>query len=538
MSKYQQTASVSARPENSEELRRWATLGALTLAASAENWTTTGVSLILPDLSGSLSSSTDETSWALTVYTTAFAIAIALSNQLSLRLGNRRLLGSAAVLYTVAAVGCALSPTLGVFLVMRLLAGLSGGIFLVRAFVFFSQSYPAQDRGKPSIIFAITYFLIGRVIAPLVSGWLTDVESWRLLFVPVILLISAAGFLFFRFAKEHWTEEEQHRPIDVVGVLLLTASAAFLQIVFSRGETDGWLESPLLASLLLCGFTANVAFLAWQLAPINRWPLLQLDRLRDRAEAAAAVLGFCLGILLAGSLYVIPLFLRGIESHSALQTGELLSIVGLGALTVLCSFSFVSNVIQKFGSAPVLTLALVAEIISQLLFARVITPDTPDRYLWLPLALNGVFIALSVPTLGIVAFVKVSAAAASSARATYYGFRQLGASVGVTLASVLIDRRMSFHSSRLLDSFAARDVTVLGTAANVSSRTLSMLVRRQSSTLSYSDVFITMTLVAVCTLAFIPLLPQPSAPGSDADERTPPPAEDSRLSAGASGASI
>ena len=185
MSKYQQTASVSARPENSEELRRWATLGALTLAASAENWTTTGVSLILPDLSGSLSSSTDETSWALTVYATAFAIAIALSNQLSLRLGNRRLLGSAAVLYTVAAVGCALSPTLGMFLVMRLLAGLSGGIFLVRAFVFFSQSYPAQDRGKPSIIFAITYFFIGRVIAPLVSGWLTDVESWRLLFVGI-----------------------------------------------------------------------------------------------------------------------------------------------------------------------------------------------------------------------------------------------------------------------------------------------------------------------------------------------------------------
>lgn len=132
---------ASPQPGSIERFHRRATLAALTLAASAENWTTTSVSLVLPNLTGNLSASNDEASWALTVYTTAFAIAIALSNQLSLRLGNRRLLGGAAALYSMASVGCGLSQTFAVFLALRVLAGFSGGVFLVRAFVFLRRSF-------------------------------------------------------------------------------------------------------------------------------------------------------------------------------------------------------------------------------------------------------------------------------------------------------------------------------------------------------------------------------------------------------------
>ena len=186
---------------------------------------------------------------------------------------------------------------------------------------------------------------------------------------------------------------------------------------------------------------------------------------------------------------------------------------------------------MKLGGGTVLAMALLAEMCSQLLFAHYITPNTPDYYLWLPLALNGVFIALSVPTLGIVAFAAIGVSQASNARAMYYGSRQLGASVGVTFASLLINQRMSFHSSRLLDALASRDVSIIGAAGSLSEGTFAGAVHRQSAVLSYADVFYAMTVVALITILFIPLLPSAASQAARAENTTPFPSEGSSLHA-------
>jgi MFS family permease len=503
--------------------RRSATLLALTLACSAETWTTSGVSLTLTDLTGTLSASGDEASWTLTVYTTAFAIAVALSHRMALLMGNKWLLTSCSVLYVLASVGCALSTDLMAFLVFRGLAGFSGGVFLVRAFVFFSQQYDPATRSLPSVLFAISYFLLGRVVSPIVSGWVADHSTWRLLFGVEILLMSVAAWIFSRCTEDHWIPREISEPLDYVGIALLVTGAILLQTVFSRGEIDGWFESPFLIALLFGGLGANAIFAMWQLSPKNRYPLLRLAFLRNRSALAGAILGFAFGILLAGSLYVVPQYLRGIEGHSALQTGVLLSIGGGAAVMVLCSFQQVSVLIMKAGGGFVLVVALAVEIISQLLFLHYLTPETPDHDLWLPLALNGVFIALSVPTLGIVAFANIDSQDASNARAMYYGCRQFGASLGVTLATVLIDRRMSLHSARLLDSYAARNHSVVSVASNVGERALSAMVKRQSTVLSYADVFLVMSAVAATTLVLVPLLPRFNRPAGRVPGQERPP---------------
>lgn len=486
---------------------RAATVAALTLASAAETWTTSGVSLTLTDLTGTLSASSDEASWALTVYMSAFAVSVALSHRLSVRFGNRRYLGLCAALYALSSIGCALSPSLAMFLLFRAIAGFAGGVFLVRAFVFFTQQFEPSVRAKPLIGYAIVYFFLGRFLSPIVCGWLADIASWRLLFVLPAILMLIAAFLFFRYSADHWMEEDARKPLDYAGIVLLVLGAACLQTVLSRGEVDGWFDSPVLLAITLAGLGGNALFVLWQLSPRNQYPLLDLFVLRHSTARAAAVLGFLIGILLAGSLYVIPQYLRSIETHSALQTGVLLSIGGAAAVLVLCGFRPVVVLFAKIGGGSVLLFSLFVEIASQLLFAHYLTSDTPDRFLWLPLALNGVFIALSVPTLGIVAFAGIKNDQASNARAMYYGCRQFGASIGITCAAVLIDRRMSLHSSRLLDAFANRDGSILGTAAIMTDRALAGAVRRQSSVLSYADVFYAMTAVAVITLFFVPLLP-------------------------------
>ncbi len=495
-------------------ISRPGTLIALTLASAAETWTTSGVSLTLTDLTGTLSVSSDEASWALTVYMSAFAISVALSHRLSLTFGNRRFLSACALLYALSSVGCAFSTDLGMFLVFRALAGFAGGVFLVRSFVFFTQQYEPSARAKPLIGYAIAYFFVGRLLSPIVCGWFADVATWRDLFVFETILMLIASWLFDRYTADHWIAEDNQKSLDYTGIVLLVIGAVGLQTVLSRGETDDWFQSPMLLAFLVLGLAGNCLFVFWQLSRWNHNPLLDLALLTNPSPRAGAVLGFGLGILLAGSLYVVPQYLRNIGSHSASQTGLLLSIGGGAAVVVLCCFRTVISLLARLGGGTVIAFSLLVEIVSQLLFAHYLTPDTPDHYLWLPLALNGVFIALSVPTLGIVAFAEIKNDQASNARAMYYGCRQLGASIGVTCATVLIDRRMSLHSARLLDAFTNRDGSIFGRAANLTDEALAYSVRRQSSVLSYADVFYLMTVVAIITLFFVPLLPSvSSAPG-------------------------
>ena len=490
-----------------------ATLLAFTLAVGMEQWTGSGLSVTLTDLTGTLGSTADEASWAITVYSSAFAIAVALTHRLASYIGNRRLLTLACLMYTAASVGCAASSALTPFLICRVLQGFAGGFFLARTLVFVTHQYSRADRVGALRWFGAGFFVIGRLAAPTLAGWFADTYSWRLLFVVNVPVMLIAAWLFRSYAADHWREDAEETGLDYLSIVLLLIGVGCVQAALSRGETDDWFGSNRIVILAGVGISCNLLLVAWQISPQNRRPLLHMTQLKDRGLFSAAVLGVVLGMLLGGSLYVLPQYLRRVESHSALQTGLLLSISGISGVIMLLSVSKVVKAIGYFGGKAVLGFALFVEMIALAWLGHIVTGDTPDRKLWGPLLLNGIFIGISVPALALVAFTRVEEATASSARAIYYGARQLGASLGVTAVVVLIDRRATLHSSRLIESVFSRDLSVLGTTINAgNANRIAGLITRQSLILTFADVFYAMAALAALTLLFLPLLPSPVTP--------------------------
>jgi EmrB/QacA subfamily drug resistance transporter len=513
--------------ETTVQTMRWqrsATLLAFALATTAEYWTSGSVSLTLTDLGGTLSASNDEATWVLTIYTTAFAVAIALSHRLSVFFGNRKYLGACALLYAVASLGCAASPDLPWFLGFRAIQGFAGGIFLVRTFVFFTQRIELEHRASIALTFFIEVMIFGRLVPYIASGWVADNVSWRLQFAIPALLMLVAACLFLTFTAEHWRQADNTgEPVDLLGIALLVIGAAALQTALSRGEIDDWFGSLFIKTCFAIGVAGNALFVIWQLSPRNRSPLLDLRYMKERTVYAGGVIGFSLGLLLSGSLYVIPQYLRTVESHSALQTGALLSIGAIGAVLSLGALQHLQPLTKRVGSRPILTLGFLTAMVSELMFARLLTPDTPDYVLWIPLLLNGVFIALSVPTLGGAAFALVTEQETSSARAIFYGLRQFGTSVGVTIAAVLVDRRSALHSGRLLEGFFSRSLASISQTSELSGEGLKAfegVIRKQSLVLSFSDVFYVMAGIAALSLLTIPLLPIPKPRPSPAADET------------------
>jgi uncharacterized membrane-anchored protein YitT (DUF2179 family) len=414
----------------------------------------------------------------------------------------------ACLLYAAASIGCATSSTLLIFLLFRALQGFAGGVFLARTLVFVTHRYPRSERAGTLRLYGMGFFLIGRFASPILSGWFADNWSWRALFLVNVPLMLLAAWLFHKFTVKHWREDvEDYRP-DMLGIVLLLAGAASLQAVLSRGEIDDWFGSPRIVTFAAIGIACNLLFAAWQLAPANRQPLLHLHQLRDRGLFSAAVLGIVLGMLLGGSLYVLPQYLRRVESHSALQTGEMMCLTGITSIAVLGFTPLLAKAIGRFGGKFVMAFALFVQLVAMAWLGYIITGDTPDRDLWVPLLLNGVFVGIAVPTLALAAFARMDEQLMSSARAIYYGARQFGASLGVTAVVALIDRRATLHSSRLIEDVFSRNLSILGVTIDTNNaHRIAGLITKQSLVLTYADVFYSMAALAAAMLLFLPLLP-------------------------------
>src|SRR5512144_3061967 len=89
---------------------------------------TTVVNVSLPHIAGSLSSSIEETTWALTSYLAANAIILPITGWLANFVGRRRLLLISVAGFTAASVMCGLSTSLPILILWRVVQGMTGGV--------------------------------------------------------------------------------------------------------------------------------------------------------------------------------------------------------------------------------------------------------------------------------------------------------------------------------------------------------------------------------------------------------------------------
>src|SRR5262249_50281126 len=150
------------------------------------------VGVALPDIQGDLAASFDEASWVLTTYTTSFLIGLVLSNWMTDKIGYRRWMIGALVLFMCSSVGCGLSHTLAQMLVFRGFMGFAGGNFLTRAQTAINRSYDGKARQKAMFAMAFGVVVFARTSGAFVGGYLTEWYNWRYIFFLNVPLALAA----------------------------------------------------------------------------------------------------------------------------------------------------------------------------------------------------------------------------------------------------------------------------------------------------------------------------------------------------------
>jgi MFS transporter, DHA2 family, multidrug resistance protein len=306
------------------------------------------VNLVLPDMAGTLGLSQDEASWILTTYLSALLFGVPLSIWMARHVGYLRYVIASTAIFPVASVGCATTPDFATLLLWRAVQGFAGAGLTMwwRASVYMLMPLPERS-GSMMRISVVLY--MATAVGLIFCGYVTDNFGWRLIFLPNVLCAAAAIRLLVRYFPEvPRAADLRATAVDRLGILLLGIALVSLQIVFSRGEIDDWFGSARIQLLTWIGLIALVLFAGWQLSARNATPLLQLSLLANRNLQAAISLGLFAGIILSGSIYALPQFLRNVFPHplSATQAGRIMCVY---ALTAAAIRPLVSLSIARFG---------------------------------------------------------------------------------------------------------------------------------------------------------------------------------------------
>ena len=506
------------------KIERWMIVLGLGLAAAVELGTTIAINVILTDMKGNVAASQDEISWVVTVYGAAFLCVVPLSAWFARRLGTRNYLLLSLLLYGGGALGCFLSETLPALLVSRIVMGIGGGAFLVRAMTAITRLHAPNERGPALLVFALMVNS-SRAIMPVLFGVLTDNTRWNIAFLAIVPLTLMAAGLLYKVIPRRLEFEPDPPPIDLISTGLIVTGLTAFQVAMSRGEQDMWLESPLICSMLVVAIVSLVVFVWRDTRQENPNPVLNLRLLwREPSLASGTLLAVTFGVLLSASLFVLPQYLRGVQDYNATQTALFFCV---DAIAMYVGLAFGAKFAPKLSPQVVVLLGLSTFATANHLLTLHLTPDTPALNLYLIVVLHGVSLGMQVPAVSGILLGKSSPRYLAFDMAIYYHLRGVGSVLGVSAAAAILDIRESVHSSRLLDVAGRlnpdvqRLVTGLGhalharglpaTTANLGSYQIFQgLVVRQTLTLAYIDIFWCFQMLALSGIVLV-LVPWPNA---------------------------
>src|SRR6266849_5724049 len=290
-------------------------LGILGVVIGAGLVTLTGrmLSLGLADLKGHVGLSFDNGAWLDSAYNASLMFIGPFTVYLGGLLGPRRILLSAASIFTLACVFLPLIHSYSLLIVMVLLSGLTSGTFYPLTLTFALRNIPL--RYLPFTIALYATFVDGAVnIAPSLYGWYRDHLSWEWMFwnsaaiAPVLIVC-------IYFGIPAMPPRKKSGPVpSFVGFLYLSAGLALIFAALQQGQRLDWWRSGEFNAWFWSGSFFLLCALAQRLRAPNA--LVALPYLLKWNTILLGCLLFWFRFTLCTTIILVPqsLAIRGLEA--------------------------------------------------------------------------------------------------------------------------------------------------------------------------------------------------------------------------------
>ena len=422
----------------------WIVAISVMLATFMEVLDTTIASVALPYIAGSMAASNSEATWVLTTYLIANAVVLPASNWFGLRFGRKRFLITCVALFIVSSFLCGSAPSLSFLLMARVLQGAGGGALQPISQAVLLESFPPKKRGAAMAVFGFGV-VVAPVLGPTLGGWLTDAWSWRYAFyinIPIGLL---AILMISRFVHDPpYIRNAKPGPFDNLGFGLLCLWTGSLQIILDKGQEVDWFAATWLrwaTVLLVVTFVAFVVH-SWR----ARTPLVDLHVLkRNWNFGVSCVLIFLLGFVLYIQVSMLPLLYQEVLGYTALTAGIVVAPRGFGAMMGL---PIVGKLSQHVDNRWLLFTGFCIFTASSLLFSFINLQIGPTTLL-MAIIIAGFGMSFLFVPLGNMGTATLPNPEIGNATGIFNLLRNIGGSVGISMAQTELVRRACFHQTRL-----------------------------------------------------------------------------------------
>ena len=301
----------------------------------------TVVNVALPAIQHQLGADAAQAQWVIESYALFLASLLLVGGALGDRFGRRRIFLAGVVLFTAAALACALSRTIVQLIAARAVQGIGGALLVPGSLALISGAYPEKDRGRAIGTWSGASG-VAAAVGPVIGGFLIDHASWHWAFFINLPL----GALLFPLARMKVKEVRApgHHHLDIPGATLATAGLAGLVFALIEAPVRGW-TSPLVLGAAATGAIALVAFAVVESR--RAAPMLDFGLFRNRDFAGANLLTLALYAALGGGLYFLPLDLIQVQGYGATAAGA--ALLPFVVLLFLLS-PWAGTLVTRFGA--------------------------------------------------------------------------------------------------------------------------------------------------------------------------------------------
>ncbi len=504
----------------------WLVAIVVSMATFMEVLDTTVANVALPYIAGGLAVSVDEASWVVTTYLVANAIALTVSSFLARMFGRRPFYITCLTLFTLSSVLCGFAWNIESLLLFRILQGLAGGGMVPVSQSILADSFPPEKRGQAFSLFGVAV-VVAPVVGPTLGGWLSDNWGWEWCFLvnaPVGFAAVVLVFILLRGPK--MTQRHPGLRFDTIGFLLVATFLGALEVLLDRGQEDDWFGSNFIITFAVICALAFVAMIPWELT--RKEPVVDIRMIGTRQFGSCFLVMLAAGAVLLATTQFLPTLVQQDFGYTATLAGLVLSPGGLVAMVMM----FVVGRVSAFVPAKYLIASgLIIVALSMYGLTNVYGDLSFSYFMW-----SRMFIGLGLPLIFLpiltAAYDALPPGKTDQASAMMNAARNIGGSIGISLAVNVLADGQQIHQSRLAEHIVPSSIQYQETLRRVtdyftahgSSLTdaqqqafawIGQQVQLQASFLAYIDVFWTLMLVSAAAVP-LALILRSSTPGGPA----------------------
>jgi MFS transporter, DHA2 family, multidrug resistance protein len=422
--------------------RKWWALIAIAASVLVVGLDLTVLNLALPTIATDLHASAGDLQWISDAYSLVLAAAMLPAGLLGDRLGRKKVLLVALVLFGASSAACAYATSVGGLIAARAVLGVGAAAIFPLSLAVIPVLFAPEERQKAIALMASATF-ISFPIGPIVGGYLLDHFWWGSVFlinVPVVVVaLVAVAFLLPE-------SRSQQRPrVDVVGVLLSSAGLVGLTYGFIQAGQDGWTDTAALAAIF-SGAAVLGVFVAWE-----RWltrragsvrPLIELRLFRSAGFTWGTTLATLVSFAMFGIFFAMPQYFQEVQGANAMGSGLRLLpmigglVVGMIGGTRLASPQAVSG--RPLASVKGLVTVGFTIMAIALAFGATTGTGSGTGFAAAWLAAFGLGLGLAMPQTMNAALSALSAERSGSGSALISAMRQVGATIGVAVLGTVL----------------------------------------------------------------------------------------------------